>query len=1173
MPNPPFVHLHLHSHYSLLDGLSKIPDLVAKAVSQGAPALALTDHGAMYGAIEHYLECKKAGIKPIVGCEVYVTTGKLTDRETKRGERNFYHLTLLAKNHTGYVNLMKMTTEAHTKGFYYRPRIDHEVMESHAEGIICLSGCMNSELSQALLAGNMTEARRILEWHRNLFKDNYYLEVQHHPNIPEQGRLNDALIELSQEYGLPLVATTDSHYLCTDDAEAQDVLLCIQTGAKVDDTNRMSMIGELFDLKEPSELAEAFKHIPEAITNTVKIAEGVDLEIPMGQNILPKFEVPEGETIDSYFDKKIEEGIIKRFGSKVTPEVRERLKYEIGVIDKAGFTSYMLIVADFTNWAKDQRIMVGPGRGSAAGSMVAYVLGITELDPIEHKLPFERFLNPERIAMPDIDMDFADDRRGEVIEYARNKYGRDHVAQIITFGTMMSRAAVRDVGRAMNLPYADVDRIAKLVPPPQQGKYTSLAEHIEAVPELKSIYTTDASAKKLLDMSQKLERTVRHASVHAAGVVIGDQDLTCYTPLQCSPSDPDILVTQYSMKPVEALGLLKMDFLGLKNLTIVQNALRIMRKIYDQDIDITKLKFDDPKTFDLLASGNTTGVFQLESEGMRRAIRELKPTTFDDISAMIALYRPGPMQFINDFIDCKHGRKKVEYLHPKLEPILRDTYGIAVFQEQVMQITRDLCGFTMGEADVLRKAMGKKDPKLLAEQREKFIQGATANGITQVVAEKLFSFIEPFAMYAFNRAHTASYGVITYWTAYLKTHFPSAFMAAVMTSAQQDLDEVAKNIAECEHMGIKVTAPDVNKSFTGFAVVPETGNIVFGLNAIKNVGHKVAEMIIAERDANGVYSDLANFVERAGREVINRKTLESLILSGAMDEFGERNMLYQSLDNILEFAGTQFKNANSTQLGIFGAEEVSMAHTIKLVETEPVNEKDKLKWEREYLGTYVSDHPIKTIGKKLVGLARPIGQFTSLDDNQSAKVAGIITRVQKVFTKSGDPMVFVNLEDLSGSMEVIVFPKVYEAHKALWERDKILMISGRVNVKDRTEMQGENVSIISEPKLLVSEAMEITEEYLAQVGEAELVLGEHRAANAPKPLKKIEFDDSGVLIRLPKGFPNGKLAQLKEILAKYPGEAGVVLELYANGSWQKVPTQTRIAKSENLTKDLEEILV
>lgn len=1170
-----FTHLHVHSHYSLLDGLSKVPDLVAKAKEQGATALALTDHGVMYGAIEFYKECKKADIKPIVGNEVYITKGKLTDREARRGEKNFFHLTLLAKNYDGYVNLMKMTTEAHVHGFYYRPRIDHEVLEAHASGVICLSGCLAGELAQAVLHGTMEEAREVIEWHRRVFGEDYYLEVQHHPNIPDQAKVNEAVLGFAAEFNIPVVLTTDSHYLCNDDAEAQDVLLCVQTGAKVEDENRFSMKGEIFDLTDPEVLAEAFSDMPEVLENTMAVADKVHLEIPMGDLILPLFEIPDGETTDSFFDKKVAEGLKFRFGDNPSEDVLKRVEGEVAVIAKAGFKTYMLIVADFINWAKDNGIMVGPGRGSAAGCMVAYLLKITDVDPLEHNLLFERFLNAERISMPDIDVDFADDRRAEVIEYVRQKYGANRVAQIVTFGTMASRAAVRDVGRVLGISYSDVDRIAKLIPPPQQGKYKSLSEHLATVAELKAEYEASETNRKLLDLSMKLEGTIRHASTHAAGVVIGDQDLVNYTPLQKAPAgDSDVLVTQYSMYPVESVGLLKMDFLGLKNLTIIQNTLRIVRAAYEVDIDMSRLPFDDPKTFELLAAADTTGVFQLEGEGMRRYLKELHPTVFNDVAAMIALYRPGPIEFIPEFIARKQGKKQITYLHPKLEPILSDTYGIAVFQEQVLQIARDLCGFTLGEADVLRKAIGKKIPALLAEQREKFVSGALAQGISDDVASQLFSFVEPFALYGFNRAHSTSYGVISYWTAYLKAHYRSAFMAAVMTSGQSNLDDIAKFIAECDHAGIKVLIPSVNKSFTDFAIVKETGEITFGLNAIKNVGRKVSDIIVEERKENGPYENLTDFVKRAGKDVVNKKTLEGLTYAGALDEFAERKAILENLQKILDFASNFYTKGDSTQMGMFDDGELGVPNQIVLTPVEPATDKEKLTWEREFLGTFVSQHPIKELLPKLDGLVRSVKSLAVSDDNKVLRVAGIVTRSQKVVTKKGDTMLFVTIEDLGGSMEVIVFPKMLEETKKLWERDKLLIISGKVNVKERTEDEGDEIIVVAEPKIIAEDVREAEEAEISKLREADAMQGgDRRATPLPQRVSRLERREDKVVIKIPKGFTNGRLTELKEMLAKYPGEEPLSLEVFVAGRWQIVPTQTRAKVTDELEKELAGILV
>lgn len=1174
-----FVHLHVHTHYSLLDGLSKVEGLVKKALTQGATALAITDHGVMYGAIEFYQTCKKAGIKPIIGCEMYITKGKMADRSSKPGEKRYFHLTLLAKNHTGYVNLMKMVTKAHLEGFYYKPRIDFELLAKHAEGLVCLSGCAGGEVSQALANEAKEEAKKIALKYRQLFGEDYYLEIQHFPRLPDNKKVKDALIGLSQEIGVPLVATTDSHYLEPEDAEAQDVLLCVQTGSQMTDEKRFTMRGELIDLKTPEFMAEVFKDVPEAIENTIKIAEKCNLEIPMGKTIWPVFDVKPGETLESTFEKLVEVGVKQRYGDDVNEEIIKRVEYEKSVIAKMSYQTYFLTVADFVNWAKDNGILVGPGRGSGAGSVVAYVMGITNIDPIKHHLMFERFLNPERVSLPDFDIDFADDRRHEVIDYVREKYGSDRVANIITFGTMASRAAVRDVGRVLGMSYGDVDRIAKMIPPPQQGKYTSLKEHIENVQELKSDYEGKEDVKRLLDLSIKLEGTIRHASTHAAGVVIADKPLHNYTPMQYSPNGEEILVTQYSMVPVESVGLIKIDFLGLKTLTIIKNTLRIIRKIRDVEVDLDALEFDDDKVFQLFRAADTTGVFQLESDGMKKYIKELAPTTFNDISALLALYRPGPIRFIDDFIARKHGHKKIVYVHPKLEPILKDTYGIAIFQEQVMQIARDLCGFTLGEADVLRKAMGKKIVKLLAKQKIKFFEGAAKNGISKEVVRQLWAFIEPFGLYGFNRAHTASYAVISYWTAYLKTYYRSAFMAALMTSDQQDLDKIAKYIGECEQVGLKVTAPSVNKSFTNFAVVKETDEITFGLNAIKNVGHKVSDLIVEERQAHGEYKDLSDFVKRAGKDVVSKKTVESLILAGAMDEFGDRKVMYHNLDNILSFATEYYRRQDSNQSGMFETTEIGGAEEIQLQKSEEVTDKEKLAWEREYLGTFVSRHPLKDIMPSLKDIVKPIDKITNNDDNKKVKVVGIVTRVQKVFTKKGDTMLFVNIEDLSGQAEIIVFSSVLERTRDVWERDNVVLISGKVNVKETAENMGDGIVLISEIKI-VADNVELVDDNIEELNKkfkAKDVFHDMPVTNmAQEPVMQakqqyVEYLDDKMVIKLPRSFTNDKLHILKEVLGRHSGEKKVELELFAQGKWQRVPTSAKAERSEALEKALAEI--
>lgn len=1159
------IHLHVHSHYSLLDGLSKIPDLVKAAKQQGGTALALTDHGAMYGAIEFYSECKKQGLKPIIGCEVYIARGSLDEKITTPGKKGYYHLTLLAKDYQGYLNLLKITTKAHLDGYYYRPRIDCDYLSQHAEGLICLSGCLAGELANTIREKGKEAAKQIVAWHRNVFGENYYLEMMPHFNIPEQMQVNKIIKELATELNLPVVATCDSHYLHPEDAEAQDVLLCVQTGAKITDENRFSMKGEVFDLKTPEFMQQAFADVPEAVANTQKIADLCNVEIPLGKIIIPRFDLPAGETDSkTYLNKLVQQGVQKRFGDHPSEAVLKRVEYEMGVINQMNYESYFLIVADMVQWAKNQGIVVGPGRGSGAASIVSYVLYITDLDPLEYGLFFERFLNPDRISMPDFDIDFADDRRDEVIKYVVDKYGETRVAQIITFGTMAGRAAVRDTGRALGIAYTDVDRIAKLIP-----FGLGLKEAIETVDELKKDYAENEEIKKLLDLSQHLEGVVRHTSTHAAGVVIGDQDLVNYTPLQRATKGETALVTQYSMKPIEQLGLLKIDFLGLKNLTIIKNALRIIRKTRDQDIVIENIPFNDKDAFVLLSHGETVGVFQFESEGMRSNLQDLKPTVLGDLIAMVSLYRPGPIGLIPEFIDRKHGRKKIEYLHPKLEPILKETYGIAVYQEQVLQIARDLCGFTLGEADVLRKAIGKKIKEMLYDQQKKFIDGAVNNGIDKKTAEQLFEFVKPFADYGFNKAHAASYAVIAYWTAYLKVHYPNEFLAALLTSDQGDLDRVAIDIAEAERFHIKVMPPSVNESFTDFAVVKETGNIRFGLNVIKNVGRKVSELIEEERKNDGVYKDLADFLTRVPKEALNRKALEALALSGALDDFGDRKELFENIDNMVEFIASVHRHCDVNQIGMFGGEAMP-SPTFNFKHGNKSTEQERLVWERELLGTFVSKHPLKEIMPKLNGKVISIAKLNGVMDNKKIKVGGIITSIKKVLTRKNEPMAFVRLEDLSGSMEVIVFPNLMNNSNGVLAVDKIVIVDGKVNVKDRVTEESGDITVQSEAKIVADSIMELTEDLLNRLPN---IANSHQTQSvSPDNIMNFKFFDDNLLIKVPKSFNSDGLKTLKDILEKHPGETNVELEIFANGQWQRLKTKTKTAQSDQLNQELADIL-
>lgn len=1048
MPTP-FVHLHVHSHYSLLDGLSKVPDLVARVQELGMSAVALTDHGVMYGSVEFYQACRRAGIKPIIGVEAYVAHEDL--RQRGKAEEKPYHFILLARDDEGYRNLLRLTSVAHLDGYYYKPRVDWDLLRQHSRGLIALSACRQGEVPRAIASGDEAGARRAIARAVEVFgQGNYYLELQHHPNAPEQQRINGELVRLGAELGVPVVATNDSHYLRPEDAEAQDVLLCIQTKSLLAEENRMGYRDFDLSLRSGDDMAAAFSHVPEAVSNTVEIAERCNVELPLGKIVLPIYELPAGRTANEQLRQLAESGIPRRFpGREGDPAVRERLEYELGVIAKTGYAAYFLIVQDFVNWARSRGIAVGPGRGSAAGSLVSYLCGITNLDPIRYDLMFERFLNPDRISMPDIDLDFADVRRQEVIDYVASKYGHDKVSQIITFGTMAARAAIRDVGRVLGFSYGYCDRLAKLVPP-----FSSLAEAMAEVPELKSAYEQDLEAKRLLDLAGRVEGVARHSSIHACGVLITPERLDNYVPLQRASSEDQTIVSQYSLHPVEDLGLLKMDFLGLSNLTIIETALKIVRKTAGVEIDLDTLPLDDGPTYRLFQAGDTVGVFQFESSGMRRYLRQLRPSEFEDLVAMAALYRPGPMEFIPDYIGGKHGTKKVTYIHPGLKPILDRTYGIAVYQEQVLQIARQLAGFTYGQADVLRKAVGKKIKSLLDEQGGKLVEGLVANGIERKTAERIWEFIIPFARYGFNRAHAACYAMIAYQTGYLKANYPAHFMAALLSSDQAHVDRIAIDVAEARHLKLKVLPPDVNESFPSFAVVPHPGGgatdtIRFGLAAIKNVGYAVAEAIVEERKANGPYANLTEFLERVRHHSLNRKALECLTKAGALDRFGERGNLLANVDRLAEFGRRAATGAAGTakQGGLFDAHG-GLAAKLQLDQSPPAAKADILQWEKELLGLYITDHPLRQLSTPAAG---PLTSIASLGEHVDATVHVrlVVNTIKRIVTKAGQAMLAATVEDEHGSTcELVVFPKTLEQTYALWRPGAPLQVAARVSDKD-----------------------------------------------------------------------------------------------------------------------------
>ncbi len=1194
MATPSFTHLHVHSHYSLLDGLGKVDDIFKATREKGMDSIALTDHGVLYGAIEWFKKAKDHGVKPIIGVEGYIAPNRLDQKRSKVDTRP-YHVTLIAKNKIGYKNLIKLVTIAHLQGYYYKPRFDYETLAKYSEGLICLSGCLIAHIPREILSGNIDRAAELVGQYQKMFgQDNFYLEVQQHRTLDKQGIVNERIFEFAKRFEVPLVATNDVHFVNIEDEPAHDVLLCVQTGKKVHETDRMSYVGLGVYLKSPQEMAEAFPDHLEALSNTQRVAEQCSFEVELGKVHLPKFPLPAEKTPEQALREECERGVQTRFDvafAAASQEIRDRVEYELSVIEKTGFASYFLIVQDYVTWAKNQGIVVGPGRGSAAGSLVAYLLSITDVDPLKWGLFFERFLNPARIEPPDIDMDFDDTRRDEVIDYVAKKYGRDRVAQIITFGTIKARNGIRDAGRALDIPYTYCDRIAKMIP----VKF-SLKQALDNLSELQVIYKSDPQGKKLIDSAIKLEGVARHAGTHASAVVICDQPFEEMVPTQFATRGDETtehITTQFEMHAIGDLGLLKMDFLGLSNLTIIQHALDIIKIRHAKTIDITKLPLTDKKTFRLLQEAKTTGVFQLESSGMKRYLRELKPTELEDIVAMVALYRPGPMQFIPDYIRRKQTGELPAYLHPTLKPILEKTYGIAVYQEQVMQIARDLAGFSLGEADLLRKAVGKKIKKLLAAQRAKFMEGCIKKGVSQQIAEQVFAFIEPFAGYGFNRAHAVCYAMIAYQTAYLKANYPSEFMAALLRSHEDDIDRLAIEMSECQRLGIAVLPPSVNQSYKHFTVInldsagkplPDAKahkhlpgvkeGIRFGLAGIKNLGSDTVESLIKAREDGGPFASLVDLINRVPPTTINKKSLESLVKTGALDEFGERAALFETIPTILQLARTIAEAKNSNQMDLFGSAAKKPQVSVRLATVEPATAMQRLKWEKELLGLYVSEQPLAEHRTLISTCAFPMGQLQLSHTGQRVRVVGMVTKIHKVMTRANEPMMFVQIDDFSGSLEALIFPSILRDYADLFVEDAILIVHGKLSDKDGTL------------KVLADSAQRFDVPMLEQLGRTDPIrlrgaVQPVEMAAAPMAAASPMSSHAAVPVAAPNSielmlehaFSVEQLRSLKVALETLPkGDRAVYLRVPDGTRHKRILTNFRIAHNATTLAKLEEIV-
>lgn len=1134
-----FVHLHVHTQYSLLDGACKIEPLLNLAKNLRLPALAITDHGNLFGVIEFYQQCMANGVKPIIGCEVYVAPNSRFEKSSQGIQEAAYHLILLAKDEQGYKNLMKLVSVGFLEGFYYRPRIDKEILRNHSQGLIGLSACLQGEIPQIILSGDNKKAQKLSGQFNDIFgRGNFYFELQDN-GISEQKTVNKALIDLSKRLSIPLVATNDMHYLNKTDARSHDALLCIQTQTVLSNANRLKFSTDEFYFKTAHQMKELFAEVPEALTNTITIAEKCNVELDFSKTYLPRYKPPEGKTREEFLRQLCEQGLNKRYKDNKNKEVSERLNHELEIIKNSGYVSYFLIAWDFVHYAKERGIPHGPGRGSAAGSLVSYVLGITDIDPLKYGLIFERFLNPERVSLPDIDIDFCYERRSDVINYVIEKYGKHNVAQIITFGTMGAKAVVRDVGRVMGMPYAEVDKIAKLIPNDLNIKLTSA---LQTEPELRQLYKDNPQVKELLDTSLTLEGLTRHASTHAAGVVISEEELTDYIPL-FKTSDGQI-TTGVAMGSLEKIGLLKMDFLGLRTLTVIDETVKIIKRMKMIELNIENISLEDEKTYQLLSLANTQGVFQLESKGMRDLLKKLRPERFEDIVALLAIYRPGPIGsgMVDDFIKRKHGQIPIVYDEQHLKPILEETYGIIVFQEQVMRIASELAGFSLAQADILRRAMSKKDSEVMEEQRKYFVDGCTKNDITKRVANKIFNLIEYFAGYGFNKSHSAAYALISYRTAYLKANFPVEFMTALLTSEKDNTDKIVTYINEANKMGIEILSPDVNESFAKFTMVSDS-SIRFGLSAVKNVGRGAIDSIVQARNKHGRFNSLYEFSEYTDSRLVNRKVIESLIKCGAFDGLGLfRSQLLATLDKAVEVAQGFQKDRQNGQLSFFDRIQKRHAFRKDFYEIPDIAEwpeNQLLSYEKQMLGFYITGHPLARHSKTLeIYATRSTQDLAHLQEGEEVSIGGIINKVKNITTKRNERMAILNLEDLDGFVEVLVFPKVFSQYAKIVKMNSTIFVKGRINLRDR------------EPKIVAEEIIPLSE--------------------VQKRCTK-----SVVISLFTTGLEEETLAKIKDILNRHRGSIPVYLGFQSPDS-QKVQLEVNpeyyTEPCEKLISELEAVL-